>query len=413
MGEPAGVVEHLFRHSAGQIVATLARTLGPSRLDLAEEAMADAFEQALRTWPHTGVPDNARGWLFRAARNRALDLIRREASLRAKLPLLTELDPDAGPGSGDAELAMILLCCHPELPQTSQVALTLKTVGGLGVNEIAAALLTKPATVAQRLTRAKRWLRARHSLELPPAEDLEARVDSVLAVLYLLFNEGYDATSGDAAVRGELCGEAIGLGRLLLADPRTDLPRARALVGLLLLQASRLPARVDDSGDVLLLAEQDRSLWDRALIAEGTRTFAAACTGPELSAYHVEAAIALCHVASDAPARTDWPRILGLYDRLVTLRPSPVTLLNRAIALAMVDGPAAGIAELERLEHDPRLAGHRSLPAALGALWLRAGEPDRAAAYYRTALALPGPEPQRRFLRRRLAECTGVAGHAR
>ncbi|MEU6644986.1 sigma-70 family RNA polymerase sigma factor [Saccharomonospora sp. NPDC046836] len=407
MTESAGVVEHLFRHSAGQIIATLASRLGPARLDLAEEALADAFEQALRTWPHNGVPDNPRGWLFRAARNRAIDLVRREQTLRAKLPLLAELDPDTQSPGRDAELAMMLLCCHPELPQTSQVTLTLKTVGGLGVQEIAAAMLTSPGAVTQRLARAKRWLRSRESLELPPAAALAERVDSVLAVLYLLFSEGYDSTTGDAAVRRELCGEAIRLGRLLLADLRTDLPRARALVALLLLQASRLPARVDDEGEVLLLAEQDRSRWDSALIAEGTRTFAAACTGSELSAYHVEAAIALCHVASEGPEQTDWPRILQLYDQLAALRPSPVTWLNRAIALAMVQGPAAGIAELERLENDERLAGYRPLPAALGALWLRAGEPGRAAAYYRAALALPGSEAQQRFLRRRLAECAG------
>lgn len=405
MGEPAGVVEHLFRHSAGQITATLARTLGPARLDFAEECLSDAFEQALRTWPHNGVPDNPKGWLFRAARNRALDLLRRERALRTKLPLLADLD-STDPAAGDAELAMMLLCCHPELTQTSQVALTLKTVGGLGVGEIAAALLAKPATVAQRLARAKSWLRARDEpLELPLPAQLESRVDSVLAVLYLLFNEGYDATAGDVAVRGELCGEAIRLGRLLLADRRTDLPRARALVALMLLQASRLPARVDDAGDVLLLEEQDRGRWNRELIAEGTRTFGAACTGPELSAYHVEAAIALCHVASEDPADTDWPRILGLYDRLAELRPSPVVWLNRAVAAAMVHGPHEGIAELERLQHDERLSGYRPLPAVLGALWLRAGEPARAAECYRRALDLPGSEPQRRFLRRKLAEC--------
>ncbi|PRX47624.1 RNA polymerase sigma-70 factor (ECF subfamily) [Prauserella shujinwangii] len=401
----AGVVEHLFRHSSGQIVATLVRTLGPDRLDLAEESVADALEQALRTWPHAGVPANPRGWLFRAARNRAIDLLRRERALRARLPALAELGCAEQQG-GDAELALMLLCCHPELPPASQVALTLKTVGGLGVDEIAAALLTRPATVAQRLTRARRWLReSGNAIELPPSAALEPRVDSVLAVLYLLFNEGYDATSGEAAVRGELCGESIRLGRLLLADRRTDLPRARALVALMLLQASRLPARVDAGGDIVLLDEQDRTRWDRAMIAEGTRLFGASCTGPELSAYHVEAAIALCHAAADAPGDTDWPRVLGLYDQLVALRPAPVTRLNRAIALGMAYGPAEGIAELERLEGDKRLAAYGPLPAALGALWLRAGERERAAAYYRRALDLPGSEPRKRFLRRRLADC--------
>ncbi|MFI6029058.1 RNA polymerase sigma factor [Amycolatopsis magusensis] len=398
MSDTAGVVEHLFRHSAGQITATLARSLGPARLDLAEEAVADAIEQALRTWPHHGVPGNARGWLFRAARNRAIDLLRREDSLRAKLPLLLEdLEKPAG---ADDELTMMVLCCHPELPVPAQVALTLKTVGGLGVHEIAAALLDKPATVAQRLVRAKRWLAgSAQPFELPAP--VESRVDSVLAVLYLLFNEGYQASSGEEAIRGELCGEAIRLARLVLADRRTDTPRARALLALMLLQASRLPARVDADGDLLLLHEQDRSRWNHAMIAEGTRLFAAACTGPELSAYHVEAAIALSHTTPD----TDWPRIVGLYDQLLTLRPSPVGKLNRAIALAMADGPAAGIAELEHLQDEPRLAAYPLLPAALGALWLLADNPATAAHYYREALALPGSEPQHRFLRRRLSTC--------
>ncbi|WP_216211968.1 RNA polymerase sigma factor [Amycolatopsis aidingensis] len=406
MTVPASVVEHLFRHSAGQITATLARTLGADRLDLAEDCVADALEQALRTWPHSGVPDNPRAWLLRAARNRAMDLLRRERTLRTKLPALACLGQQGTPATGDAELALMLLCCHPELPQVSQVALTLKTVGGLGVPEIASALLARPATVAQRLVRAKRWLReCGQRVELPPAEALPARVDSVLAVLYLLFTEGYRATSGDAAVRGELCGEAIRLGRLLLADRRTDLPRARALLALLLLQAGRLPARVDECGDLVLLPDQDRTRWDRALIAEGTRTFAAACTGPDLSAYHVEAAIVLCHIAAERPEHTDWARILELYDQLLRLRPSPVTRLNRAIALAMVHGPTAGIAELEALREEPRLATHLPLPAALGALYLQAGQPEVAADHYRRALLLPCSQPQRRFLLRRLDDC--------
>lgn len=406
MSAVAGVVEHLFRHSAGRITATLARALGPARLDLAEEAVADALVQALHMWPHSGAPANPQGWLFRTARNRAMDLLRREDTLRIKLPALVELEAVAEPRTGDDELALMLLCCHPELPMTSRVALTLRTVGGLGVNEIAAAVLTQPATVAQRLARAKRWLRARTDpLELPGPDALESRVDSVLAVLYLLFNEGYDATTGEVAVRGELCGEAIRLGRLLLADRRTDTAAARALLALMLLQASRLPARVDANGEVLLFAEQDRNRWDRGLIGEGTQTFAAACTGAEMSSYHVEAAIALCHAATQVPAETNWPRILALYDQLLQLRDSPVIRLNRAIALAMVRTPADGIVELARLEAHPQLAAYTPLPATLGALWLRAGEPARAAEYYQRALSMPAAEPQRRFLRRRLAEC--------
>lgn len=413
-GNPAGVVAHLFRHSAGQITATLARALGPHRLELAEEAVADALEQALRTWPQAGVPDNPRGWLYRVARNRALDLLRREQVLRGKLATLAEPDPWTGEPAEkpteDAELALMLLCCHPDLPLPSQVALTLKTVGGLGVAEIAAALLAGEATVAQRLTRARNWLRqCDQPVAVPSDGGLASRVEAVLAVLYLLFNEGYHATSGEAVVRGELCGEAIRLGRLLLTDRRTDTPVTRALLALFLLQASRLPARADGDGELMLLDEQDRGRWDRAMIADGTRMFAGACTGGQLSAYHVEAAIALCHAAADRPADTDWPRIVRLYDQLLALREDPVARLNRAIALAMVDGPAAGIAELRALEGEPRLRNHLPLPVAFGALWLRAGEPERAARYYRAALDLPGSQPQQRFLRRKLAECESSA----
>lgn len=406
---PAGVVDHLFRHSAGHIVATLARALGPARLDLAEEAMQDALVQALRTWPQTGVPDNPQGWLYRAARNRAIDLLRSDDVLRAKLPLLAEppkrLNPSDAARSDD-ELALMFLCCHPELVESSRVALTLKVVGGLGVDEIASALLASRTSIAQRLVRAKRWLRASGvPLDVPEPEALPSRLDSVLAVLYLLFNAGYEATAGDAAIRGELCAEAIRLGRLLLADRRTDLPRVRALVALMLLQASRLPARTDDDGDVLLLAEQDRTRWDHVMIVEGARLLEAACAGPDRSGYHVEAAIAACHAAARSPEETDWPRIVALYDQLLALRPSPVARLNRAIAVGMAEGPARGIAELEPLEDHPRLREYLLLPAALGALWLRADEPARAAEYYRRCTELPCSAPQRRFLERKLAEC--------
>jgi RNA polymerase sigma-70 factor (ECF subfamily) len=388
----AGVVERLFRHSTGPVLATLTRALGPERLDLAEDCLADALELALRVWPVSGVPANPRGWLFRVARNRALDVVRREKTLRAKLPLLAEDAPEAD----DGELALMFLCCHPALPRASQVALTLKIVGGLGVREIATALLAKESAVSQRLVRAKKWFReSGEAVEVPEA--LEARLDGVLDVLYLLFNEGYQATTGELVVRRELCAEAIRLTRLLTADSRTDLPRVRALLALQLLQASRLPAR----DELLLIDEQDQSKWDTALVREGTEVFERSCTGPELSAFHVEAAIALCHTVSPP----DWRRILALYDDLLVVRPSAVVRLNRAIALAAVDGPRVGIAELDRLSGEPLLAGHLPLPAALGALHLRAGDPADAARHYREALRLPCSEPQRRFLEQRLAGC--------
>ncbi|MCR6489447.1 RNA polymerase subunit sigma-70 [Amycolatopsis sp. OK19-0408] len=386
----AGAVERVFRQSTGPILATLTRAFGADRLDLAEDCLADAVELALRVWPVSGVPANPRGWLFRVARNRALDVLRRERTLRAKLPLVAGDVPEAD----DGELALTFLCCHPALPRASQVALTLKIVGGLGVREIATALLAKESAVAQRLVRAKKWFReSGEAVEVPTA--LEARLDGVLDVLYLLFNEGYQATTGELVVRRELCAEAIRLTRLLTADPRTDRPRAGALLALQLLQASRLPAR----DEVLLIGEQDRTRWDAALVREGARVFERSCAGPELSAFHVEAAIALCHTAP-AP---DHRRILALYDDLLAVRPTAVVRLNRAIALAEVDGPRAGIAELAPLSAE--LAGHLPLPVALGALHLRAGDTAEAARHYRHALTLPCSEPQRRFLRQRLAAC--------
>jgi RNA polymerase sigma-70 factor (ECF subfamily) len=409
------LVDHLFRHSAGRMVAVLARRLGAERLDLAEEVVQEALLRALATWPYRGVPDNPTGWLFQVARHRALDLLRREDVLRAKLEALgAEWSPvttTVAPGGVDDELAMILMCCHPALPRAARVALTLKTVGGFGVDEIAAALLTRPASVAQRLVRAKRRLRAeRIELTIPPADVLSLRLESVLEVLYLLFNEGYTAHGGDNLVRGELCGEAIRLARIVVAHPPTDRPPVHALLALMLLQASRLPARADAAGDLLLLPEQDRSRWDLRAIAEGLGHLDRAAEGDTLTVYHVEAAIAACHAAAPDEASTDWPYVLQLYDDLIALKPSPVVALNRAIALAMVDGPAAGLRALEPLTRHRALARYHLLPSAQGALWRRAGAPGTAARYYRAALARPCSTPERRFLERRLAECERAAG---
>jgi RNA polymerase sigma-70 factor, ECF subfamily len=397
-GGEGAVVDQLFRRSAGRIVATLARVLGPARLDVAEEAVQEAMVRALQRWPYAGVPDNPAGWLFQVARNCAVDLVRHDDVVRAKLPLLA-MDGTGEGDHGDDELALTFLCCHPGLPLASQVVLTLRTVGGLGVEEIGGALLSRPAAVAQRLVRAKRWLRE----NTVPLEVDVSRVDSVLSVLYLLFDAGYDAVDGDSAVRGELCGEAIRLCRLLCADRRTDLPRTRALLALMLLQGSRLRARTDPGGDILLLSDQDRTRWDRAMIAEGTRLFGRSCTGDERSAYHVEAAIALCHAMAPDVEHTDWARIVSLYDDLLVRKHSPVAALNRAIAAAMAGEPDRG--ELARLEREPALRDYHLLPAALGALALRAGEPATAAGYYRDALTKQISAPTRRFLQRQLDRC--------
>lgn len=410
---PDGVgalVDHLFRHGAGQMVATLARVLGPARLDLAEEVVQDAMIRALQVWPHQGVPANPRGWLFRAARNRALDLLRREGRFADALAPALAAEGEAfeaqGGAAGDDELAMVFMCCHPALPRAGRVALTLKTVGGFGVEEIAAALLARPDAVAQRLVRVKRQIRDEGvPLELPPEREMAARLPAVLEVLYLLFNEGYAAHAGESLVRAELCGEAIRLARLLADQPRTALPATHALLALFLFQASRLPARRDDAGDLLLLDEQDRSLWDRWLIAEGMWHLGRSAEGAQVSAYHVEAAIAAAHAAAPDAESTDWLRVLRLYDDLLAMKPSPVVALNRAVALAMVEGPDAGIRALEALRGEAALARYHLLPAALGALSLRAGRPAEAAQHYREALALQCSEPERRFLERRLGEC--------
>ena len=410
--EVDALVEHLFRHSAGQMVSRLARWLGSARLDLAEEAVQDALVRALQTWPFRGVPAEPRGWLFQVARHRALDLIRRDVALRGKLDGLhgaADHFPEADVRDSaldDDELAMMFMCCHPSLPHPGRIALTLKTVGGFGVGEIAAAFLAEPDAIAQRLVRAKRQIREQEiAIEIPRPDELGARLESVLDVLYLLFNEGYAAHGGENLVRAELCGEAIRLAGILSRNPATAVPAVHALLALMLLQASRLPARVDDAGDLLLLAEQDRARWDHGLIAEGLGHLELAASGSEVTAYHVEAAIAAAHALAHDQASTDWVGIVRLYDDLLALKPSPVVELNRAIALAMADGPAAGIAAIARVEADPALARYYLLPAALGGLWLEAGDAGRAAVYYREALTRPCSGPERRFLEKQLARC--------
>jgi RNA polymerase sigma-70 factor, ECF subfamily len=385
-------VAGIFRDSAGRITAALLRVLGPARIELAEEALQDAVVRALETWPRTGIPDNPSGWLYRVARNRALDLLRHDDVAREKLPLL--LQPDVDEPTRDDELALIFLCCHPDLPEGSQIALTLKIACGLGVEEIAAALLTKPATVAQRLVRAKRAFR---ELRLPA----EPSVDSVLSVLYLMFTTGYDAVDGESAIRAELCTEAIRLARLLIADRRTDLPRVRALLALMLLHGSRLPARTDGT----LLSDQDRALWNTAMATEGLAVFTSACTGPSRSTYHVEAAIAVYHASAPDVASTDWAGVIAGYDELLAIKPSPAAAVNRAIAIGMAHGPDAGITELTRLRTEPALADYHLLPAALGAMWLRTGNPARAAEHYRDALTMRCSGPARVFLERQLGAC--------
>lgn len=407
-----GLVDHLFRRQAGRMVAALVRTFGPEQLDLAEELVQEALVKALQRWPFHGVPDDPAAWLVRVARNLALDRLRREARLRdSVLPRALadwseargDPDPTLEGEHPDDTLRLIFMCCHPELPRDARVALTLKAVCGFGVDEIARAFLASPATVAQRLVRAKQALRQRRlPFELPSPAELAARLDSVLEVLYLLFNEGYSAHAGEDLVRADLCHEALRLGDGLLGSPRTDAPVVHALQALMLFQASRLPARAGSPLPVRL-HEQDRALWDRGLIARAFAHLERGATGPRLTAYHVQAAIAAEHARAPSEAETDWPAILRGYDLLSELAPSPVVTLNRAVAVARCHGPAAGLRALDAAAQHPSLRGYALLFAVRAELRRECGDAAGARSDYARALELPCTRPERRFLERQRA----------
>jgi RNA polymerase sigma-70 factor (ECF subfamily) len=406
------LVDHVFRSRAGQLVAWLTRIFGPAHIDLAEEVVQDALVKALQQWPYAGVPRNPGGWLFRVARNGALDALRRNRAFDARAHIIrSELDRLGGAQSAepsseaidDDELRMVFLCCHPALAPDARVALSLKTVGGFSVAEIARAFLAPEATIAQRLVRAKRLLRDHDvGFELPRGSDLAPRTESVLEVIYLLFNEGYNAHAGEDLIRQDLCGEALRLGRLVAGSEIAGSPAAHALVALMAFQAARLPARVDGQGELVLLEDQDRSRWDRSLVGLGFAHFERCAEGRQMTVYHVQAAIAAVHAGSARTGPAEWRRILSLYDDLMVLNPSPVIQLNRAVALSRVEGPAAGLAELAALENEPALAQYYLLHSVAGRLHAELGDRDRAIASYERALALRCTEPERRFLRTRL-----------
>jgi RNA polymerase sigma-70 factor (ECF subfamily) len=411
------LLDHLFRSRAGQMVAYLTRLLGPEHLDLAEEVTQEALLKALQHWPYTGIPQNPAGWLFRVARNSALDAIRhrtmtedKSAALEAEQ--LRKIETIAADDAGleeqlrDDELRMVLMCCHPTLPQDARVALSLKTIGGFSVREIARAFLADEATIAQRLVRAKRQIRETNiRFELPAGGDLSARMNSALEVVYLMFNEGYAAQSGEDLVRQDLCGEALRLGRLL-ATSSVGTPQTHALVALMAFQAARLPARVDACGELVLLEDQDRNQWDRSLIALGFHHFTACAEGTEVTSYHVQAAIAATHARAQDGHGTDWKLILELYDQLLELSPSPVVELNRAVVVAKVCGPEAALAELQALSDSHTLRNYYLLPAVQGQLLLDIGDNPGATQCFRQALERPCSEPERRFLQRKQAEAS-------
>jgi RNA polymerase sigma-70 factor (ECF subfamily) len=397
-------VERVFKEERGRILATLIRVLGD--FDHAEDALAAALEAALQQWPRDGRPAHPRAWLLRAARNRAADDQRRRSRARRRAQALQDVahieEPADDPAVDDDRLRLVFTCCHPALPLEAQVALTLRTLGGLSTEEIARAFLVPTATMAQRLVRAKQKIRAAQlPYHVPAQDELPDRLTAVLAVLYLVFNEGYAATSGDALVRRELAAEAIRLGRLL-CQLLPEQARPRGLLALMLLQDARRDARVGADGEPVLLEDQDRSRWDRAEIEEGLPLVPEALRAAPPDAYALQAAIAALHAQAPSAAATDWAQIAALYVALHALTPSPVVRLNHAVAVAFADGPAAGLALLDVLAAEGSLEGYHLLHAARADLLRRLGRLDEAAVAYRAALAHVGNQAERRFLERRL-----------
>jgi RNA polymerase sigma-70 factor, ECF subfamily len=410
MPDVESVVADAFRQEWGRVVATLIRMTGD--WDLAEECAQDAFATALARWGTDGVPDRPGAWLTTTARNRALDRLRRAKTEAAKLQEVAALSvpeepPDYGDsGVADDRLRLMFTCCHPALTLEARVALTLRTLAGLTTAEIAKAFLVPEATMAKRLTRAKHKIRdAGIPYRVPPAHLLPERTGGVLAVLYLLFNEGYSASAGDELLRPDLSGEAIRLGRLL-TRLMPDEPEAAGLLALMLLQDARRTARLDDCGELVSLEDQDRSRWDTAEISEGIALLEAALRRQRAGPYQLQAAIAACHAEALIAAETDWPQIALLYRELRRIMPSAVVELNRAVAVAMADGPAAGLALVDDLAAAGELAGYYLLAATRADLLRRLDRRAEASASYREALDLAATEPERRYLGRRLAEVT-------
>jgi len=406
-------VETLYRSESGRVLATLVRLLGD--LDLAEEAMHEAFAVALESWPQTGIPDKPRPWLVSTARFKAIDVMRRRARFDgARRDLVIHMESrvnDAPPKVeeiGDEEieddrLRLVFTCCHPALPPEGQVALTLREICGLTTEEIARAFLVTPATLAQRIVRAKTKIRETPiPYEVPAPQELPERLEAVLQVIYLVFNEGYSAAAGVEVTRAELTGEAIRLGRLL-----TELqpePEVIGLLALMLLQESRREARTSPTGELILLENQDRALWNRKQIAEGVALVERALRSRRFGAYTLQAAIAAVHAEAESVAATDWRQIVALYNKLVRLQPSPVVHLNRAVAIAMCDGPEAGLTQIDALLERGELANYYLAHSARADLCRRLGRTAEARSSYEKALALTHQEPERQFLQARIQQ---------
>lgn len=394
------------------MVAVLTRIFGIEHFGLAEDVVQEALARALQSWPFYGVPENPPAWLMRASRNLALDFVRRQKTFREKEPQIIHAIERQLPDSeqtvlsdqeiADDRLRLMFVCCHPQIPQDDQVALTLKTLCGFGISEIARAFLTTDAATAKRLTRAKQKIRESEiAFEIPDATQLPARLDGVLQSLYLLFNEGYKASAGDQLVRKDICDEAIRLGELLAQHAAGNQPRAHALLALMLFNNARTAARMDDEGNLLLLRDQDRAKWDQSMIARGMFHLARSAAGGELSEYHLQAGIAACHSSAKDYASTDWKQILALYNRLYAFDGSPITALNRAVAIAEVEGPQAALNALLIIrELDSFYLYH----AVLGDMEYRLKDWSSAAKHLRKAMEMTDVKSEKLFLVKRLQD---------
>ena len=398
------------------MVATLTGIFGVEHLPLAEDVVQEALSRALQTWPFHGVPQNPAAWIMRASRNLALDVVRRQKTFRDKEAEIVRLldRPEASPDEtvildhelADDRLRMIFVCCHPVVPAEAQVALALNTLCGFSIAEISRAFLTTDAAIAKRLTRAKQKIReAKVPFEIPVGDELTRRLDTVLTSLYLLFNEGYKASSGEKLVREEICQEAIRLLTLLVGNSAGDRPEAHALLALMLLNAARLPARVDAEGNLLRLQEQDRTKWDQTVIARGMYHFAKSAAGNALTEYHLQAGIAAVHCAAENYAATDWSQILAMYDRLMELDGSPVVALNRAVVVANIHGPQAGLEAVAGIAGVKKLEAYYLYYAVLGDFEARLNHHRAAAAHFRQARDLAELKSEKSFLEKRMREC--------
>jgi RNA polymerase sigma-70 factor (ECF subfamily) len=410
--------DHLFRREAGRIVATLTRIFGVQNLALAEDVVQDAFCRALEVWKFRGVPENPSAWLMATAKNRALDVLRRERTAHRFAPelgRLLESEWTLAPAVEelflphaikDDLLRMMFSCCQPRLPEEAQVALVLHILCGFSVSEVASAFVSSHAAMEKRISRAKKvFAGSKELFEISGTGNFSARLPVVQRALYLLFNEGYHGASPESAVRAELCQEAMRLTAVLLDHPAAATPATYALSALMCLHAARLPARVDASGELRSLFEQDRSRWDASRVAEGQRLLELSASGPELTEYHVEAAIAWIHTTAHGAEDTDWDTIVSLYDQLMAIRPSPVVALNRAIAVAQREGPERGLDEIRAIAGSERLAGYPFYHAALGEFEFRNGRQALAREHFVKALALARNPMERRFFEQRIRAC--------